>query len=326
MNQELIENLKKITAEEQELLNGRKGIDTAIYMQGNSREADSNLLLGKGKLISLRPHTRFVHFPRHTHNFVEMIYMCQGSTHHRINDRDIVLKQGELLILNQNATQEIFPAGEEDIAVNFIILPQFFDTAIRMIGEEENLIRNFLVDCLRGKNSDMGYLHFEVSDVLPIQNLLENLIWTLENPQPNKRSIHQYTMGLLFLQLINYTEKLRTDPKDSQKALMASVLRYIEEHYRDGELRGLAEELHYDTYWLSREIKKQSGKNFTELLQIKRLNQAAFLLKTTTLKITDISANVGYENLSYFHRIFFRYYGISPKKYRVANQDTFSVN
>lgn len=316
MNSLLLNELKKTTSEEQELLSGRSGIDRSIYMQDNSAEVDKALLLEKGKLITLRPHTRFTYFPKHTHNYVEMVYMCQGKTTHIINGSEVNLNAGELLILSQNATQEIQPAGEDDIAVNFIIWPQFFDTAISMIGETENPIHDFLVGCLRGNRAGTGYLHFEVADILPIQNLIENLIWTLVNHQANKRSINQLTMGLLFLQLVNHTEILRTDPNFSEQQLILRILRYIEEHYHDGELQDIARELHYDACWLSREIKKQSGKTFTELMQNKRMNQAAFLLRTTSMKVIDIGESVGYENLSYFHRIFHKRYGMSPHKYR----------
>ena len=51
-------------------------------------------------------------------------------------------------------------------------------------------------------------------------------------------------------------------------------------------------------------------------VQEKRLSQAAFLLKNTGRRISDISVAVGYENVSYFHRIFEKRYGMSPKKYR----------
>ena len=316
MNAELIEKLKPITTEEQELLSGRSGIDRSIYMHGSSAEIDRELLLENGKLISLRPHTRFVHFPLHTHNYVEMVYMCQGQTRHLIDGNAVILRAGELLLLNQHAAQEIFPAGEEDIAVNFIIWPQFFDTALQMIGEEDNPIRDFLVGCLRDGHGGMSYLHFEVAEILPIQNLLENLIWTLVNRQPNKRSINQLTMGLLFLQLINHTETLHADPNFAGQQLMLSVLRFVEERYRDGKLQDIADELHYDQCWLSREIKRRSGKTFTELVQDKRLNQATFLLKTTNMKVSEIGDNVGYENLSYFHRIFRERYGVSPHRYR----------
>lgn len=51
--------------------------------------------------------------------------MCQGTTTHIVNGNQVVLEQGDLLFLNQNAVQEILPAGEYDIAVNFIVLPEF---------------------------------------------------------------------------------------------------------------------------------------------------------------------------------------------------------
>ena len=316
MNPELLEELARISPEEAELLSGREEIDRNIYMRDDSAEIDRALLLEKGELITIRPHTRFVRFPRHTHNFIEMVYMCQGRTTHIINGTEVVLNAGELLILGQNASQEILPAGERDIAVNFIIFPQFFDTTIRLISEE-NPIRDFLLDCLRGQGAP-AYLHFATADILPIQNLVENLIWTLMHHQPNKHSINQLTMGLLFLQLVNHTETMRTDPRSAGSQLLLRVYRYVEEHYRDGRLGDLARELHYDAAWLSRAIRKQSGKTFTELMQDKRLSQAAYLLRTTRLKVLEISESVGYENLSYFHREFRARYGVTPRAYRMC--------
>lgn len=318
MNAVLLDRLKIVSKEEQEILSGREGINRSIYMHGNSEEIDKELLLEKGKLISLRPHTRFVHFPKHTHNYIEMVYMCRGETKHKINGEDIILKEGEILLLSQNATQEVFAASKEDIAINFIIWPQFFDTTIQLLGGEQNQIGSFLIDCLTSQNGGTGYFYFQVADILPIQNLIENLIWTLVNHQMNKRSINQLTMGILFLQLVNHTETLLTDSRYSNQQLMIAVLRYIEENYKEGQLQKLAEKLHYDESWLSREIKKQSGSTFTELLQNKRMNQACFLLKTTNMKVIDISEKVGYENLSYFHHIFKEKYGVSPHKYRTV--------
>ncbi len=317
MTAEILEKLQKITPEEQRILSGEKTIEKEIYMEENSNVIDATKLLEAGKLIQVRTHTRFVHFPEHTHNYVEMIYMCSGSTHHVINGEDVILKQGELLILNQNAVQEIYPAGERDVAVNFIILPEFFDYGLKMIEAEENQLRDFIVDCLRGNNNSAGYLHFKVADVLPVQNLLENLIWTIVNKQPNKRSINQATMGLLFLHLMNHMDKMETDAASEQQKLIIQVLSYVEEHYRNGELTELAEELHFDIYWLSKEIKKRTGKTYTELVQSKRLSQAAYLLRTTAMNVMDISMAVGYDNISYFHRIFQKKYGLTPRKYRL---------
>ena len=316
MTKELLQELRKITAEEQKILSGNAKIEKDIYMSSESNKVDAKKLLDAGKMIQVRTHTRFVHFPEHTHNYIEVIYMCEGSTHHIINGEDIVLEQGELLFLNQNAIQEIYPAKENDIAVNFIILPEFFDHSLQMMGEEKNLLREFVVGCLKGEKEASAYMHFKVADVLPIQNLIENLIWTIWNKQTNKRSINQITMGLLFLQLMNHMDRMEIGGGNTRQRLMIDVLGYIESNYRDGELSELAEMMHYDIYWLSKEIKKMTGKNYTNLVQEKRLNQAAYLLEQTAMSVMDVALAVGYDNISYFHRIFRKKYGMTPLKYR----------
>lgn len=322
MNAKLLEELKKITPEEQRILSGAGEIEKNIYMSAGADMVEAGKLLEAGKMIQVRPHTRFVYFPRHTHNYIEVIYMCSGSTHHVINGEDVILEQGELLFLSRKAVQEIYPAGENDIAVNFIVLPEFFEYGLNMMEPEENLLRSFVIDCLRGENEAAGYLHFKVADVLPVQNLVENLIWTVWNRQPNRRRTNQATMGLLFLQLMNCMDKLETDENAGQQKLMISVLSYIENNYKDGELTSLAESLHYDVYWLSREIKRRTGKTYTELVQAKRLSQAAFLLASTGMSVADVAASVGYDNISYFHRIFQRKFGVTPRTYRVGGKST----
>ena len=320
MNRELLDKLSVVTEEEQAFLDGKQEIEKQRYTDGETLVVDAGKLLEGGKLISVRPHTRFVHFPAHRHNYVEMIYMCQGSIRQRIDGEELILREGELLLMNQDTVQEIWPAGKEDIAVNFIILPEFFDRTLQIMGDEENQLRDFIVGCLTGKDQTIRYLHFQVSDVLPIQNLVENLVWTILHRQPNRRSIHQVTMGLLFLQLMNYTERIQVGEEHREQGVLLAVYRYIEEHYRNGQLGDLAGELHYDVCNMSRMIHRMTGRTYTELLQEKRLQQAAFLLETTRLPVTDIADAVGYENMSNFHRIFRKKYGSSPKEYRTEKR------
>ncbi len=316
MHQDLIRALSVITEEEQNILNGRQGIDQQLYTEKKELIVDSEKLLKRGKLIEVRPHTRFVKFPRHRHNYVEVIYMCQGTTTHYIDGNEVVLEPGDLLFLNQNSEQEILPAGEKDIAVNFIILPEFFNMAFSMMGSEESTLREFLVGTLCGKNEHTSYLYFHVADILPIQNLVENMVWTIFYDMGNKRSCNQITMGLLLLQLLNYMDKMETGSSRFDTELTGNVLNYIEEHYKDGSLSELAELMNYDLSWLSREIKKRTGKTYKELLQAKRMNQAIYLLSNSRLPVSDIIESVGYDNTSYFYRKFKERYGVSPKDYR----------
>ena len=314
MDPNLLEKLSVITPEEQEILGGRSDIDRNIYMHGQGSTIHSRKLLASGKLITIRPHTRFIHFPEHTHDYVEVIYMCSGETTHIVGGKPIKLRQGNLLFLNPSATHEVHQAGQQDIAVNFIVLPEFFSAPLSLIGEEPTPLRNFLVDCLCNQNSGAGYLYFDVSQVKPIQNLLENLLWILIQETPNKRKISQMTMALVFMQLLAHTETLESaDPED---ALVWQVLRYVERNYVSGSFAELAKLLHYDQSWLSRQIKQKTGKTYTQLVQETRLAQAAYLLRNTEKNVADIAVAVGYENISYFHRIFADTYGKSPKHYR----------
>ena len=247
MHRELLDALSVITEEEQRILDEQRGIDPQLYTEKKELIVDSEKLLKKGKLIQVRPHTRFVNFPKHKHNYVEVIYMCQGTTTHILNGSKVILEAGDLLFLNQNAEQEILPAGEQDIAVNFIVLPEFFDTAFSMM---------------------------------------------------------------------DHMDRMETGTAAFDRELTGAVLNYIEEHYKNGSLSELAEIMGYDMYWLSREIKKRTGKTYKELLQSRRMRQAAYLLKNSRLSVADIIESVGYDNTSYFFRKFKECYGVSPKGYR----------
>lgn len=315
MDANILNALRTITQEERAILDGNATIDRNLYMQGNQNRINAKKLLDSGKLISIRPNTRFVHFPEHTHDYVEVVYMCAGQTTHIVNGNRIELYQGQLLFLSQSATHEVCTAGESDIAVNFIVLPNFFNCILSAIGEEETPLRRFLVDCLCGQSTGPGYLHFLVSDVLPVQNLVENLLFTLMQDTPKKIKTNEMTMTLLFLQLMGLTDKLKTDDQD--QAVAVKVLAYLESNYATGSLTDIAHQLHYDLYWLSREIKRSTGKTYTQLVQEKRLAQAAFLLKNTNRNIDDIANIVGYENIGYFHKIFRTSFGVSPRVYRL---------
>lgn len=102
MNAELLQKLAVITPEEERILRGEH-LDRNLYMEGVN-VVSGRKFLEEGKQIAVRPHTRFIHFPVHTHDYVEVIYMCSGTTTHKINGEKIVLNEGELLFLSPGAT------------------------------------------------------------------------------------------------------------------------------------------------------------------------------------------------------------------------------
>lgn len=321
MDERLLKKLSVVTEEEQRLLDGY-GLDMTAY-SGNIGSVDASYLLEAGKLITVRPNTRFIAFPKHSHNYVEIVYMCKGSQKHIIGDKtEIVLKEGELLLLNQHAFHQTGVAGMDDIAVNFIVLPQFFDTVLQLIGSD-NQLSKFIVSGLAGNGYELNFMHFNVADVLPIQNLLENLIYNIVEKSPNRRNINQVTMGLLFLNLLNFTDRIITDAATNiADAIVMSALKEIEENYMNASLSRVAAANHVTSAYVSRLVKEMTGKTFKQLLLEKRLDKAAVLLKSTKLPIGDIILLVGYENTSYFYKMFTERYKMSPKEFRDTSEKT----
>ncbi len=316
MDQQLLKQLSRITDEERNILNGGK-LDMSVYSDNMPSIVDSRKLLEAGKLFTIRPNTRFISFPKHSHNYVEIIYMCSGSQRHIINDStEIILKKGELLLLNRHASHQTDRTGIDDIAINFIVLPQFFDIAIDMIGSD-NKISEFIFSGLAGSGHEISYMHFDVADVLPVQNLIENLIWSVVNKQPNRRNINQVTMGLLFLQLLGLSDRLVAgEPDTAANAIVIAALTEIEQNYAAASLGSVAKRCNVSAAYVSNTVKAATGKTFKEHLMEKRLSKAETLLKTTALSVGDIIVMVGYENTSYFYRIFTQKYGVSPRGYR----------
>ena len=321
MNERLLEIFKKITIEEKIILKGKKKIRKEIYTSQKKFIIESKKFLKNHQLVEMRRHTRFTHFPKHSHNYIEMVYMCKGHTTHIINREKIFLKEGEILILNQNAIQEIFPAGKEDIAINFIILPEVFDDFFSVIGGE-NKIHDFLISSLSKEYKDVSYLHFQTHGMIIIQNIIENIIWMiLEKKFKNNLIIKNY-MEILFLTLLGNSEIIKSDEsvyEKYEKNLVSSILNYIDTYYKDGTLKELVSIIGQKAYFISRILKKYTNCNFKELIQRKKLERAAYLLLETELPIEKILSAIGYRNSSFFYRKFKEKYKVSPKNYRKNN-------
>ena len=201
-----------------------------------------------------------------------------------------------------------------------MILPEFFDVAYSMAGNN-NVLANFLVNVLRRDEERGEYLYFKVSEVLQIQNLLENMIYSLVTGNGEDNRINQTTMGLIFLYLLDSVQYVEMRvPNQYENMISMSTLNYIEQQYRTATLTELCENLHLPMHVLSKMIKKTTGFNFKELLQRKRLNKAVELMCETDLSISDIIAAVGYENNSYFHRVFKERFHTTPRAFRMNNE------
>lgn len=95
------------------------------------------------------------------------------------------------------------------------------------------------------------------------------------------------------------------------------AFQYMRNHYDKGiNLEGLARQMSMTEASFSRFIKKRTGLTFIESLNNIRLGHASRLLIDTTMNIAEISFKCGFNNLSYFNRVFKKKYSCTPRQFR----------
>jgi AraC-like DNA-binding protein len=78
----------------------------------------------------------------------------------------------------------------------------------------------------------------------------------------------------------------------------------------------MAEKLNLSSRYLSDLLKQETGKTALELIHLHLISEAKNLLKEGQMNITEISAWLGFDNPTYFSRLFKKEVGTSPNKFR----------
>jgi AraC-like DNA-binding protein/mannose-6-phosphate isomerase-like protein (cupin superfamily) len=322
MIKEIYDKLICLTEEESKILNGETYVNKSIYTDEGNFIIDSNKLLTNDELISIRKHTRFINFPSHKHNYIEFNYVYQGKLTQIIDKKEITLQKGELMFLNQFINHEIKASGEEDIIINFIIKPEFFEYITALI-DNENIISKFLLSTLYTYQNKGEYLYFKISERKGIQELLESIITELYTPSAMSKATIKLLVGLLLVELIKNSQDIEIYSVDNyEKMVVIHALKYIEEFYNSGTLVELARQLNLPDYKLSKLIKKHTKMTFKELLQEKKLSKAIELIKSTDYHMVEIIEHVGYENQTHFYKIFKNKFGMTPRQYKFNLNET----
>lgn len=82
----------------------------------------------------------------------------------------------------------------------------------------------------------------------------------------------------------------------------------------------IADIFHYNKLYLGRLFKKETGESITDFINAQRLKRAARLLKDTEQSILSVANRTGFNNVTYFNRLFKNFYEVSPKEYRASHR------
>ncbi len=106
-------------------------------------------------------------------------------------------------------------------------------------------------------------------------------------------------------------------PKNSKgEDLRNKIDNYIEENIQSATLTELAKKMGYSSVYMGEIVKKTVKKSFGNYLREKRCDKAAELLQSGNMPIGDIIRAVGYNNETFFRKVFVETYGTTPNKYR----------
>ncbi len=195
---------------------------------------------------------------------------------------------------------------------------------------QQDQVNNILED-MRGSMETSGwdperikafYMHVYVS---VMTSLIEHQHGLLEreflNPRVFETLYQQSNLfklhGFIKYQLLSICEFIE-DMKPRQTLKM--VIDYMEHHYQeDLKIEALGKLFHYNSNYLGKQLKKETGKTFNAILDEVRLKEARKLLCNQELKIYEIAQVTGFHDPDYFTAKFKKNFGLSPKEFRTSH-------
>lgn len=274
-----------------------------------------NSLLTTDKSVHLRKHPRFVDYPTHTHSYIECAYVISGSVTHIINSKEVVVNEGDFIIFTTESSHAIQACSTNDIAINFIVKPIFISQMLETCSGNKDL--SHFITQTQLQNPKHHYYHFKAipDNLKAIVHTMINHYFSNDLPQ-GIHLLFSYVLIELFTK--NLILQQHHSPYDTEYLILYTK-QYIEKEYYNGSLETLSNLLNTNYSYLSSCIKKEFGKSFKQLQQQKRLDVALTLIQKSQLPVKEIAFMVGYENMTFFYKIFKQQYSKNPNAFRKTN-------
>lgn len=260
----------------------------------------------------------------HWHEEIEVIIVLDGSCNYRINLDSFLINKGDILIIGSQSLHSLTSIPNKNMTwasfvfnINMLKSSSTDGALLKYIAPLLNhehqlpIILKDNIDCyskIFDVIEDIIYCYYEkdIAYELELKSLLFKFFSLLYKNDLIKK--HQSKNNLT----INTTDKIKL------------VLNYINDHYsEDISINTLAELCEYSEYHFMRFFKKHIGLTCVQYINNLRLEKSSILLTSTNNAIMDVSLEVGFDNLSYFNKLFKRKYNLTPKEFRTINSTIF---
>ena len=246
----------------------------------------------------------------HTHDFIEIVYVRDGSALQRINGVEYTVSRGDLLFLNYGVEHSFTPI-DEFTYFNVSIYPEKtvggdtgFSTALGALTEK----------VLDGIFPEEGYgrITFYGSARTEIESILGSILKEQEANLAFRETAMSSYITLLVMKIVR-----KVSGEIDSEELWPEIAKYIEENLdQDLSLTALANKCFYNPSYFSRIFKERYAMPLSEYVMKKRMEKARELLITTEFSIGTIVSMVGFNNKSFFYKTFYKAYKKTPLSYR----------
>lgn len=259
----------------------------------------ANLSFSHNKVTNRRKYTDI-----HYHDDYELYYMINGTTKYFIGDEIFKVGNGNFVLVPKKMFHK---TDSEDCLHNDRILISFNDD---LLTDDTRVYLDELCRCKL--------------ICIPSHKManVESIVYKIEEEYKNTDDYSSGVIRLLILYLLTELCRHKLDRVpvfDSSSEFIHQVSKYISTNYSEPlSLSYLSHKFSISESHLSRLFKSVSGIGINQFITHVRIMNAEYLLKTTRLSITEISALCGFNDSNYFSTIFKRLRGTTPLKYAAA--------
>lgn len=251
---------------------------------------------------------------RHFHDTYELYYLVEGEIYYFIDRETYLVKEGDIVLIKPS---QIHKTSMAKIQGHNRILLQITGNALASFLQGNDFLS---LEELCDRVGPIISLHQKDRETL--QALMFRIGEEIREKQKNYELMVKTKLLELMVLLSRYQgEQLMKDEERTAQTLkhqkVQEVVDYLQANPENREsLEELAGRFYISRSWLSRIFREVTGLSVVEYTNIVRVRKAGKLLVSGDYSITEISEILGFESITYFERVFRRYTGCTPLKYR----------
>ena len=260
--------------------------------------------------------------PPHVHSYYEINYIKNGDFCYVIDDTDIRIKSGDIIIIYPNVIHASYTgktSTPEDPTEATVIKfsPAFLYPQNLGFSDLQHLMLPLKFESKFTVITKNDPIHSELSaHILAAVDEMNTRAAGYELALRAHTSL-LYSYILRELSVPEIPSPVQSEAKAANLDLIRSALEYVEEHYSEPiTMQQLAKESNVNYYYFSRLFQQYTNQGFRDYLMKFRINKAVRMLLQTNESVTNIAIDCGFETISYFIKKFQEEMGVTPKNFR----------